>query len=123
MAGLSTAERNALLDKLVNTGTRYLALHSGDPGQNGANEITTNGAARVNVSSSFPAASGGLVSNDVAITYPAVTGAGYTASHWGLWDASTSGSFLAGGDINPDLVGVAGNIPEIPVGELDLSGI
>ncbi len=127
MAGLSTASANKLLDCLVNQTnwtaptTPYLSLHTANPGTTGASEVSGSSYARVVVTTKFPAAASGLCSNDVAITFPTATTPGYTVTHWGLWDASTAGNFLAGGDVSPDKVIGIGGIPEFAIGELDLA--
>lgn len=80
----------------------YVSLHTGDPGDTGANEATTGGYARK--VQTFAAAStdgGGIttIDSDADITIGAFTGAA-TFTHMGIWDAVTTGEFLAGGALS-----------------------
>ena len=77
----------------------YISLHTGDPGDTGANEATTGGYARV--VQTFAAAStdgGGIttIDSNADVTLGTFTGAA-TFTYMGIWDASTTGNFLAGG--------------------------
>ena len=95
--GLSPATANAFLYALGNA-TNYTAdaaiwiqLHTADPGSAGTTAIAGN-ATRKQIS--FGTASGGLMSNDTALTW--TTGEVDTAedyTHWTAWSASTAGTF------------------------------
>jgi hypothetical protein len=77
--------------------TVYVSLHSGRPGDTGANEISGGGYARQAVT--LTAASGGASENSAAVSFsnmPAVTVVAF-----GLWDASTAGNLLAWGWLQP----------------------
>jgi len=127
--GLAPSVANAFLNWLVNqtsAGTTpaaiWLQLHTADPGLSGTTAVAGN-ATRKNVTAAFPAAAGnsGIVSNDVAISWTIVevdTGEDYT--HWALFDASTSGTFLASGLMTANAV-LVGDEFIIPIGDLDLS--
>lgn len=127
MAGLSTTWRNKLLDAMFNQTNItaptaiFLGLNTADPGTTGAAEVSGSSYARVDVTAAFPAAASGLCSNTSAIPFPTATTPGYTVTHWSLWDASTAGNFICGGDTNPDKAIGIGGIPEFAIGELDLS--
>lgn len=80
--------------------TRYISLHTADPGDTGASEI--NGANDLGYARkvvTFAAASGGSAKNNG--TPPSWTstdtGNWATATHFGVWDALTAGNFLGGG--------------------------
>lgn len=80
----------------------YVSLHTGDPGDTGANEASTGGYARV--AQTFAAAStdgGGTttIDSNAAITIGPFSGSD-TFTHMGIWDASTSGNFIAGGALS-----------------------
>lgn len=82
--------------------TVYISLHTADPGETGASEVaSSNGYARAsftNNATNWPAASGGSKSNGTAITFGTPSGAGWgTVTHFGIWDASSTGNFLFGG--------------------------
>jgi hypothetical protein len=77
----------------------YVSLHTGDPGDTGANEATTGGYTRV--VQTFAAAStdgSGVttIDSNADITLGTFTGAA-TFTYMGIWDAASSGNFLAGG--------------------------
>lgn len=81
--------------------TVYLSLHTADPGETGASETSGTGYARKSVTNNntnFPAAAAGAKSLNVTTTF-ATPGAGGWGSvtHFGIWDAASSGNFLFGG--------------------------
>jgi len=127
--GLAPATANAWLNWLVNQTTAgtspaaiWIQLHTADPGLAGTTAVAGN-ATRKNITASFPAASGntGIVSNDVAISWTAGevdTAEDYT--HWALFDASTTGTFLCSGLMTANAV-LVGDEFTIPIGDLDLS--
>lgn len=110
MAGFSNYLENALLDHVLgNTAysapaTTYISLHTSDPGDTGANEVSGNSYARVsatNNTTNWPNASSGSKSNGTTFTFPAATGAGWgTVSHFGIWDASSAGNNLFSGSLS-----------------------
>jgi hypothetical protein len=127
MAGLATAMRNSILDMLFNQTNItaptaiHLSLHTADPGVSGANEVSGSAYARQNVTASFPAASGGTLENNVAVVFPTVTSPAYTVTHWGLWSASSAGTYYYGGAITPNRTHAIGTVPRFEIGEIDLS--
>jgi hypothetical protein len=127
MAGLSTAMKNSIGDMLYNQTNItaptaiFLSLHTADPGATGASEVSGSAYARVNVTAMFSASASGAVTNDVQIDFPEVTTSSYTATHWGLWSASSGGTYYHGGDVNPDKLHAVGSIPSFAVGELDVT--
>lgn len=87
----------------------YASLHTGDPGETGANEVTGNGYARVSIGigSSNWTRSGGTVDNDNAITFTGPTPSDWgTVTHFGLWDAASVGNFIGGGALDASRVTV-----------------
>jgi hypothetical protein len=99
----------------------YVSLHTGDPGQTGANEVVTTagtgwvgyarqavttGTSGTGAGSGFgaPAANGTLQQsqNGGAITFPAsgATSGTVTVTHFGVWDAVTGGNYLIGGALS-----------------------
>lgn len=84
---ISTAGRNAALGGLAVT---HASLHSGHPGDSGANEISGGGYARVAVT--FAAASGGVRAQTGSADFTVPAGA--TVQHVGFWTALTGGTFL-----------------------------
>jgi len=94
MARISVTEANQALST---TGWAYVSLHTGDTSTTGANEVTGGTYARVAVTWNAP--SGGSVTNSgsLSINLPATT----TASYFGVWSASTGGTFYIGGALTP----------------------
>jgi hypothetical protein len=122
--GLSATVANDFLEWIGNASAVsaaptnvFLQLHTGDPGPAGTVSVAGN-ATRKQIS--FGTATGGLISNDTAITWTTGevdTGEDYT--HWSMWDASTSGTFIASGLMTANAVQV-GDEFIIPIGDLDL---
>ena len=96
---------------LMRTGTwakdtaRWFSLHTADPGDTGANEVTGGSYARVqrdaaDANWTAGTATDGTTQNVAAITFPSPTGLwGNPVSHVGMWDASSGGNFLGGGPL------------------------
>lgn len=126
MAGLSNAVKDSIGDALfmqVNwtaPTTLYLSLHTADPGGTGASEVSGSSYARVLVTTAFTSVNG-AITNASQIDFPEVTSSSYTATHWGLWSASTAGTYYTGGDVSPDKLHAVGAIPSFAVGELDVT--
>lgn len=109
----STYTKNKMLDAryggpaFTKPATVYAQLHSGDPGATGAsNQITAIARKAItNNSTNWPAATGGVKSNGLAISWGATTGqTGLgTATHVSFWDASTGGNMLDYGPLTPSL--------------------
>jgi len=122
--GLASAVSNALLNALVNQANYtaptaiWIQLHTGDPGSAGTANVATE-TTRKDVTSSFSAASGGAVTNDVAVTWTSVAGS-EDFTHWSLWSASTSGTFYLSGTVTANAV-TAGDTFTLPVGDIDLT--
>lgn len=71
----------------------YMSLHTADPGETGANEASGGSYARVQFTDwSSPANRATM--NSSAIGFTTLSGNLGTATHLGIWDASTSGNFL-----------------------------
>ncbi len=92
---LSNYLENKILDKVFRNvdftvATPYVSLHTADPGETGANEVT--GGSYSRKSATFSAASNGNTKNTNNITFtsmPATTVVGV-----GIWDASSGGNCL-----------------------------
>lgn len=89
--------------------SRYIALHTADPGEAGTaitSEATYTNYARVSVvaSSGFSAASGGSSSNTAQITFPQCGASGNTVTHVSIVDtASGAGTIIYSGALNSSL--------------------
>lgn len=101
----STYLANKILDHVLrNTSytppaTVYLSLHTADPGNTGANECSGGSYARV--SCAFNSASAKAAANT---SQTDVLMSAQLPTHWGLWDASTTGNFLMDGTLSPNNV-------------------
>jgi len=103
MPGLTDFGENAVLDEIYNGGAGtfpaadpFISLHSADPADTGANELTGGGYARQQVA--FGAAAAGTLSNTGAITWSVPAG---NVVAWGANDASTAGNFFQTGWFQP----------------------
>lgn len=89
----TTAAKNAALDG-IGTGFTWISLHTGDPSTSGANEVTTGVYARKQTTWGS-ASSSSKTGSAVVIDVPSST----TVTHWGIWSASTAGTFCYGGTL------------------------
>jgi len=115
MSAMSDYLENKLIDQLFRgqsappTASLYVGLLTAAPSDaGGGTEVAGNGYARVSVGASLANWSGtqgattttvssgssGQTSNNVAITFPTPTGNWNTVTHFGLYDAATSGNLL-----------------------------
>jgi len=100
--------------------TPYVSLHTADPGETGANEVTGGSYARQ--SGSFGNAAAGAVANTAQVDFtgmPAVT-----ITHVGIWSSSTataSSNFVWGGALTASKSVGAGSTFSIAVGDLDVT--
>ena len=82
--------------------TVYVSLHTGDPADTGANEATTGGYTREAQSFAAASTSGGgvtTIASNATITVGPFSGSA-TFTHMGIWDAASSGNFIAGGALS-----------------------
>lgn len=119
--GISTYLANKWFDALGNATafsvtTPYIQLHVGDPGANGTSNTATETTRK---SVSFAAASTGAIASDADVTWTNISGS-QDATHFSLWDASSSGNFLGSGTITANAY-TAGDTYTIPSGQLTLS--
>lgn len=89
----------------------WISLHTGDPGTTGANEATGGSPAYARKQSTWTGGgSDGVVpGSEVVIDLPAGT---YT--HFGVWSASSGGTFIGGGVITSTTLGAQGQIKVTP---------
>ena len=95
--------------------TLYVSLHNGDPGNTGANEITSYTRQAI----TFSAASNKTTTNSGEITFtnmPAVT-----VSYVGLWSASVAGTFWWGSALAENKTTDSGDTFKIAAGDFDVS--
>lgn len=111
-----------ILDAVCNNGSfavaqPWVSLHTGDPGETGANELT--GGSYGRQSASFAAASGGSCDTDATLDFTGMPSA--TITHVGMWDASSSGNFLVGGSLTAQKTTNSGDTFRIASGNLTIT--
>ena len=114
---------NELLDAALANGTYvtanvYVSLHTADPGETGATEVTGGAYARQGPTT-FSAAASGASANTAQIDFtsmPAVT-----VTHVGLWDALTGTNFLWGGALTSSKALNSGDTFRIAATDLDVT--
>lgn len=89
-----------LLDAVFNADSfsvanTYIKLHIGDPGDNNTNNAAAHTA---RLAATWGPASGGTVTNDIAVTYTPMT-ANETITHISIWDAVSGGNALWNGPL------------------------
>lgn len=126
---LSNNAENLVLNWLMTTGavTRptawYVALHLDDPGETGANEVTTTqDAAYVRKSVTFGSASSGASTNTTTATWTVdAASAGFTIRGVSIWDASSAGNCIAAGMLYSDHAVVAGSVVSFNASDLTVA--
>ena len=92
MTGLSSAGEAAVLTPL--TTSAFVSLHTGDPGDTGANEVVGGAYARQGPIVFTNAGNNPTVaSNSALLTFPQATAAWGTIGYFGLWTALSGGTF------------------------------
>lgn len=93
MTGLSSYGEAQVIAPL--TTNVWVSLHTGDPGNTGASEVTGGGYARQGpvafTSTGFDPT---VAANNAILTYPVATANYGTVSFFGLWTAATGGNFI-----------------------------
>lgn len=127
MAGASDYLENELLDHILSVGsytapTIYVGLYTAAPSDaGGGTEVSGGSYARVDASSAFGAASGGSSANTGAITFPEATGSWGTVTHYGIFDASTSGNLLIWGALDASKAVASGDTVSFAIGDLTIT--
>ncbi len=117
----TTAAAQAVINKLLrNTdfaqaAALFVSIHSDNPGNTGANEITGYTGTRKAVT--FTAPSGKATSNNADITFADMPAT--TVTYIGLWDAAAAGVFWGGGALTVAQVCGAGETLTFLTGDID----
>lgn len=126
MSAMSDYLENKILDHVLGTtaytapSTVYIGLSTGSFGDdNSGTELTGNNYSRV--SAAFDAASGGTTDNTAAIEFAAATGSWGTVSHFGIFDAASSGNLLIHGAFSTGKLISSGDVLKISAGDLDIT--
>lgn len=127
MAGFTTYLQQKILDHISGNGsytapTPYVGLFTAAPSDaGGGTEVSGGSYARVNANTSFGAASGTAIANDAAITFPTASASWGTVTHFGVFDASTTGNLLYWGALSTSKAIGSGDTASFAIGELDVT--
>ena len=69
----------------------------------------------------FASAASGSISSNAAVEFNAATGSWGTISHWGIWDAATSGNLLYHGAFTTGKAIASGDILKVASGSLAIT--
>lgn len=126
MSAMSDYLENEILDHILRNAaytpasTVYIGLSTGSfNDDNSGTELSGSGYARQSIA--FDAASGGATDNTSAVDFPTATGSWGSVSHYGLFDASSSGNLLIHGAFSAAKTVGSGDILRIAAGELDIT--
>ena len=126
MAGFSDYTENKVLDLLRGTAWTppaglYIGLYSAAPTDaGGGTEVTTTIRVAGRVAATFPAASGGTMSNSALVDFGTAAGAA-TVTHFGIFDAASGGNLLAWNAVTTPLAIGAGVQVSFPIGTLTVT--
>ena len=102
----------------------YIALFTAGPTDSGGGtEASGTGYARVNLTNNttnFPTATTGLKQNATVITFPTAGASWGTITHFGIYDASTSGNLLIHGALDSAKAVGTGDAPSLAIGALSV---
>lgn len=96
----STHAKNYMLDQLGTNKALYYSLHTADPGDTGATEVSGGAPAYARKAAAWNAAAAGAKDNSNAPVFD-VPG-GTTVSYVGLWDALTVGNFIGAANVTDE---------------------
>jgi len=127
MSQIGNTAENGLLDAIFNQTSYsptaiYCSLHTSDPGDTGASEVSGGSYGRQTVTTSFGASSSGTVTSSADISFTGMPDTtGDDISHVGIWDAATSGNFLWGATLTAAKTTNSGDTFTISSGNLSFS--
>jgi hypothetical protein len=126
MSAMSDYLENKILDHVLGTtaythpSTVYIGLSTGSfADDNSGTELSGSNYSRV--AAAFDAASGGTTDNTSAIEFAAATGSWGSVSHFGIFDASSSGNLLIHGAFTTAKTIASGDVLKIAAGDLDVT--
>lgn len=100
---------NAAVNGIASAGA-VISFHTADPGTTGASEVVGGTYAR-QTTTWAAAANGSRAGSQVSAAIPA----GTSLTYWGLWSATTGGTFLYGGSLSAtETFGSAGTMQFTP---------
>jgi hypothetical protein len=126
MAEMSNFLENALINATLRATTYtspaavYVSLHTADPGDDGSG-AEVSGGSYAREAATFDAPSGGVTQNSAAIEFNQATGTWGTITHFGLWDALTTGNLLYHSAFDVSKTIETGDILKIDTGSLTVT--
>lgn len=126
MSAMSDYLENEILDHILSVGSYtmpsavYVGLSTGSFGDdNSGTELSGSNYSRV--AATFSAAASGTTSNSAAIEFAAATGSWGSVSHFGVFDAASSGNLLIHGAFSSAKTIENGDVLKISTGDLDIT--
>ena len=117
---------NEILDHVLSTGaytmpsTIYVGLSTGSFGDDDSGtELSGSGYTRQSIT--FAAASSASAASSATVTFPTATGSWGSVSHYGIYDASTSGNLLIHGAFSAAKTIGSGDVLRINSGDLTVT--
>ena len=126
MAALSTFMENKIIDHMLRgqaytvPGTIYLALFTTDPTEEDTG-TEVSGGSYARKALALDAGSGGITANTSLITFTTATASWGTITHFGIYDAVTSGNLLMHGALTTSKAVGSGDTFTVPAGNLDIT--
>jgi len=126
MSAMSDYLENEILDHVLSTGaytmpsTIYVGLSTGSFGDDDSGtELSGSGYTRQSIT--FAAASSASAASSATVTFPTATGSWGSVSHYGIYDASTSGNLLIHGAFSAAKTIGSGDVLRINSGDLTVT--
>lgn len=113
----STLGKNAMLNALGALAT-FASLHTADPGDNGANEVTGGSPAYIRKAHTWNAAASGAMDNSNA---PVFDVPACTVAYVGFWSAEAAGTFYGSADVTDEVFAGQGTYT-LTDADIDLNG-
>ena len=130
MSAFSNYLENALANQVLggaaapSIANTYIALYTAGPSDSGGGtEVSGTNYSRVNLANNttnWPTTSDGLKSNGIAVVFPTAGGSWGTVTHFGIFDAATSGNLLFHGSLGTAKAVESGDSPSFPVATLQI---
>lgn len=126
MSAMSDYLENEILDHILSVGSFtmpaniYIGLSTGSfADDNSGTELSGSGYTRIEIT--FAAASSASAASNATVTFPTATGSWGAISHYGIFDASTSGNLLVHGVFAaPKTIG-SGDVLRVNSGDLTVT--
>ncbi|HEX5211629.1 MAG TPA: hypothetical protein VFW22_07840 [Pseudolabrys sp.] len=120
MSGLSSQGEAAVLAAIA--ATAYVSLHTADPGDTGANEVSGAAYARQGPVAFVNSGNNPTVAaNSAIVSFPTATAPQGTITHFGVWTAASAGVYQGGGALDAPKPVASGDQVRFLTGALTLA--